>query len=192
MKKLIITIKPQHLCNILNGIKTIEVRKNKILANAAKKLIAENGECHIKCACSKSKEFDLDNDGKKWFCWDKKSHHYPFKNLNVDYYNGSIVCEIIVDSIDEIVMGLCPRTRNMPIEDQENELQTIDFEEKELCAKACLTRYELHDYFNSVFEKSNDWWHEIFGYTLHIKSVIPYEKPQENKRVIQNFAWVEE
>ena len=180
-KTLLITIKPQHLCNILNGIKTIEIRKNKNLANAVKKIMAENGECRIKCVCSKSNEFDLNNDNKKWFCLNKKSYFYSPENLNADYYNGKVVCEIVVDSVDDIVMGFCPRTRNMPIEDQEDELQTIDFEEKELCKKACLTKDELHDYFNSVFEKSNNWWNEIFGYALHIKSVIPYEKPKELK-----------
>lgn len=30
------------------------------------------------------------------------------------------------------------------------------------------------------------------SYALHIKSVIPYRIPQHNKRVIQNFAYVED
>ena len=182
MKKLIITIKPQHLCNILNGIKTIEVRKNKNLANAVKKLIAENGECHIKCACSKSKEFDLDNDGKKWFCWDKKSHHYPFKNLNVDYYNGSIVCEIVIDKVEEIVQTTLDNGVGYDYIYDTDTLLAQNFYKK-----SCLDNWDLLNYFGYKYGNG-----EIVGYAIHIKSVIPYEKPQENKRVIQNYAWVKE
>lgn len=182
MKKLIITIKPQHLCNILNGIKTIEVRKNKNLANTVKKLIAENGKCHIKCACSKSNKFDLDNDGKKWFCWDKKSHHYPFKNLNVDYYNGKIVCEIVVDMIEEIYfVSHCDG----------NSLETDYMPMSLLLKSSCLTKEELGNYL-CLNKEGIFVWGETYGYALHIKRVIPYEKPQENKRVIQNYAYVEE
>lgn len=177
MKKLIITIKPQHLCNILNGIKTIEARKNKNLANAVKKLIAENGECHIKCACSKSTEFDLDNDGREWFCWDKKSHHYPFKNLH-DYYNGNIVCEIVVDKVEDI-----EKVETAYINGKSyTSYELKHMNEGTLCNRACLKWSELWDYFYNAKTR----------YALHIKSAIPYEKPQENKRVIQNFAWVEE
>jgi len=172
MKKIIITIKPQHLCNELNGIKTIEVRKNENLANAVKKIIGENGECRIKCACSKSNEFDLDNDGKKWFCWDKKSHHYPFKNLDVDYYNGAIVCEIVINKVEEI------KVYNVI---EVNVYKTDEICAMDLCKKSCLTQADFERYLGNKN-----------GYALHIKSVIPYEKPQENKRVIQNYAWVEE
>ena len=35
MKAIAITIKPQHLVNILNGTKTLEIRKNKTPQNYA-------------------------------------------------------------------------------------------------------------------------------------------------------------
>ena len=45
----------------------------------------------IKCLiyCTKSKDYHLDweivNGKQKWFCWDKKSHHYPFKYVKDEY-----------------------------------------------------------------------------------------------------------
>ena len=43
MKAIMISIKPKWCAKIMNGEKTIEVRKNKALANAIQKLIDENG-----------------------------------------------------------------------------------------------------------------------------------------------------
>ena len=68
----------------------------------------------IKCLiyCTKSKDYHLDceivNGKKKWFCWDKKSHHYPFKyvkeELGKDYketFNGHIVAQFDCENIIE-------------------------------------------------------------------------------------------
>ena len=69
----------------------------------------------IKCLiyCTKSKDYHLDceivNGKKKWFCWDKKSHHYPFKyvkeELGDDYketFNGHIVAQFDCEKVQEI------------------------------------------------------------------------------------------
>lgn len=50
------SFKPQPLCDILNGIKTIEIVKNGKFANIVKKEIAKNGECRIECTCDESKD----------------------------------------------------------------------------------------------------------------------------------------
>lgn len=68
----------------------------------------------IKCLiyCTKSKDYHLDceivNGKKKWFCWDKKSHHYPFKyvkeELGDDYketFNGHIVAQFDCEKVEE-------------------------------------------------------------------------------------------
>lgn len=54
MKAIMISIKPEWCAVIMNGIKTIEVRKNKALAKAIQKLIDENGFADIYVYCSKS------------------------------------------------------------------------------------------------------------------------------------------
>lgn len=55
MKAIMISIKPKWCAKIMNGEKTIEVRKNKVLANAIQKLIDENGYADIYVYCSKDK-----------------------------------------------------------------------------------------------------------------------------------------
>lgn len=52
-----ISIKPKWCVKIMNGEKTIEVRKNKALASAIQKLIDENGYADIYVYCSKSNYF---------------------------------------------------------------------------------------------------------------------------------------
>ena len=50
-----ISIKPKWCAKIMNGEKTIEVRKNKALATAIQKLIDENGYAEIYVYCSKDR-----------------------------------------------------------------------------------------------------------------------------------------
>lgn len=54
MKAIMISIKPKWCAKIMNGEKTIEVRKNKALAKAIQKNIDENGYTEIYVYCSKS------------------------------------------------------------------------------------------------------------------------------------------
>lgn len=53
-KAILISIKPKYVAKILNGEKTIEVRKNKALASAIQKLIDENGFVEFYVYCTKS------------------------------------------------------------------------------------------------------------------------------------------
>ena len=54
-KAILICIKPKWCAKILNGEKTIEVRKNKALANAIQKLIDEYGYAEFYVYCTKGK-----------------------------------------------------------------------------------------------------------------------------------------
>ena len=56
MKAIMISIKPIFCAKIMNGDKTIEVRKNKALATAIQKLIDKQGFANIYVYCSKGKE----------------------------------------------------------------------------------------------------------------------------------------
>lgn len=175
-KAILMSIQPKWVAKILNGEKTIEVRKK-----FPKDYV---GWVYIYCTknIGKHGENQLLNffKGNEYFIG-KDIDNYNPNDICYLGQNGKVVAKFWCDDVSNIVMGLCPRTRNMPIEDQENELQTIDFEEKELCAKACLTMWELHDYFNSVFEKSNNWWKETFGYAIHISKLEVFDKPRELK-----------
>lgn len=82
MKAIMISIKPKWCAKIMNGEKTIEVRKNKALATAIQKLINKNGYAEIYVYCSKDRKHKLEycdtNDG----CW--------CANDGGDYYNGKV------------------------------------------------------------------------------------------------------
>lgn len=54
MKAIMISIKPEWCLKIMEGKKTIEVRKNKGLGNTIQKLINENGYVDIYVYCSKT------------------------------------------------------------------------------------------------------------------------------------------
>lgn len=193
MRKLIITAKTQHLCSILNGNKAYEARKNKNLANAVKKIIAENGECRIKCACSNSKPYlnSLEYMGLKWF-WledkdilgvteNSKKATNGFENGLYRRLNGYIVCEIVVDKVEHLEWA-CWSGGSAANPEIGYFLDDGSRLKKEFIAEKCsLSMDEFFDYFECGE-----------GYLFHIKTVIPYEEPQENKRIIQNFAYVEE
>ena len=51
-KGIIITIRPEHYCNILNGIKKGELRVNQSLKNAINYIIERFGDCFIYAYCS--------------------------------------------------------------------------------------------------------------------------------------------
>ena len=69
MKAIMISIKPKWCAKIMNGEKTIEVRKNKALANAIQKLIDENEYADIYVYCTKDKSliYTDGTDGKGEF-----------------------------------------------------------------------------------------------------------------------------
>lgn len=80
----------------------------------------------IKCLiyCTKSKDYHLDceivNGKKKWFCWNKKAHHYPFKyakeELGNDYketFNGHIVAQFDCEKVD--IIEVIERKNDKPV-----------------------------------------------------------------------------
>lgn len=196
-KAILMSIQPQYVAKILNGEKTIEVRKRfpkdyvgwvyiyctKAMPNAHiwTMKVKEKPYKVIFSKTQYQQETDLDEFMNVEFI--EKYPQYAGERIicHPEHINGYVVARFWCNDVSEIVMGICPRTRNMPREDQEDELQTIDFEEKELCEKACLTEEELYNYFNDIFEKSNNWWNETFGYAIHISKLEIFDKPKEIK-----------
>lgn len=93
MKAILISILPQWCEKIASGKKTIEVRKS-----APKEVPFK---AYIYCTKSDRYLLDSDCDGSM-FCWDKKSHHYPFKfeKDHEELFNGRVLGEFICDKID--------------------------------------------------------------------------------------------
>ena len=94
MKMILISIRPEHLVNVLNGDKPFELRS-----------VCPNIElpCIALLYCCKSDRYLLDWDyqnGKKtWFLWDKRKHKYPLKDEQLD--NGKVFAKcVMTDCID--------------------------------------------------------------------------------------------
>lgn len=157
MKAIMISIKPQHLVNILNGKKTIEIRKNKALASAIKNLIQEEGCATIYVYCcygltlSKgTRENELTKDG----------HLIINKPIVL---NGKIVCCFKCYKVEDIKWcNRMDRNVNYYIDNP-----TTD-DEKQLLQKSCLSFAELDDYLKSKN-----------GYAIHISDLKIFDEPKE-------------
>lgn len=119
----------------------------------------------IKCLiyCTKSKDYHLDceivNGKKKWFCWNKKSHHYPFKyvkeELGKDYketFNGHIVAQFDCENIIEF--------------DTNGKRLGYAINLKPIIEKSCLSLEEMKKY---IGDKK--------GYAIHISNLDIFDEP---------------
>lgn len=163
MKAIMISIKPQHLVNILNGKKTIEVRKSKAIASAVKKMMVEQGCAEIYVYCSKNEYLYRTNKG--YIASNKplrvgKGTEYTFAYSD----EGKVVCsfkcykeeEIFDYQIDGWGSGY--------------EYATESMNEQELLGNLCLSYDELEEYLNDD---------GTLGYAIHISDIKIFDTPKE-------------
>lgn len=154
-----ITIKPQHVCNIMNGIKKGEVRKNKALLNAIKKEIAEKGKATIYCICSKS--------GKGLT---KSINGYRLTDIKIArYYNGKVVCKFECEKVEGIDKVETCYLNGKSYTNYETEYMG----ERALCDYTCLRWSELYDYFYNAKKR----------YLIHISNLKVFDKAKELKEL---------
>lgn len=182
MKAIMISIKPKWCAKIMNGEKTIEVRKNKALASAIQKLIDENGYADIYVCCSKGK-YEM---GK--FNSDKKYHEIRddcsyaggwLRGLPDETVNGKVVFKFRCYNVEEISLN-----RNHFVNEQ---YSTDELDYEELLETSCLSYAELDNYLQC----------EI-GYAIHISDLEIFDRPKElneykkyyrSKGYPQNQSW---
>lgn len=119
MKSIIISIKPEWVAKILNGEKTIEIRKTAPKCDLPIELYIY---------CTKSKDFLLDRD-QNFFVWDKHEHHYLYEyeeEPKKHYFQGKIVAKFTL-----------------------REVEIFDDFDEELCNRACLDRGQILDYLGT-------------------------------------------
>lgn len=158
---LLYSISPQHMLNILNGNKTIEVRKRDLPQWAKDKLA--RGEKVIGYGyCTKS----LPN-----LFYNPEYHNYVFVDGKVDelsyiyrkdlpHLNGRVVVKFRIVGSDEIRLH-----KHWNSEDDYDEyLQTYKLSNDELCDKTCLSNEQLEDYLT-----------EALGYAHHLSDITPVE-----------------
>lgn len=157
MKAILMSIKPKWVAKILNGEKTIEIRKNKALASAIQKLINENGYADIYVYCSKDDDLGCIKKTSK----DKYVCGKEFDINDFDYlasgYNGK----------GKVVFKFCCyKVEEIPI------WKSYWYANK----KTCLSEEEIKKYLDVYFELDVC---RIVGYAIHINDLEIFDRPKE-------------
>lgn len=161
-KELLISIKPEHLANILNGKKTLELRKT----------VPKDYKGWVNIYCTKSSGGRTDMKRPYLF---RSSHDNEFlKDCGADIYlisnlkpirnilNGKVVARFWFDEYEEITLQ--PISKNSKV----HVYQSEKISNYDLMLKTCLQEHEMVNYL----EAEN-------GYIWHIKQLEIFDKPKE-------------
>ena len=148
MSAIILACSPAECEKIANGDMSILVRK--VVPNES------NLPIKVYIYCTKSDKYLLDSDcDGSMFCWDKKSHHYPFKyeKDHEELFNGKVIGSFVCDKVDKYTFS-----------HYEAEYRVTHVEQKAMC----LNQPELIRYGKGKM---------LYG--LHIAALKIYDKPKE-------------
>lgn len=155
MKAILISIRPQHTCNILNGIKWWEIRKK-----FPKDYV---GWVYIYVTKDKNllrKVVEYDESSMNWY-----QPHYEIindKNCNFDILNGKVVARFWCDKVEEILFE-----SYLP-DDWDYDYETEELGNQKLYNNSCLSKKELNLYL--LGEN---------GYAIHITKLEIFDEPKE-------------
>ena len=158
MKAILISIRPNWVAKILNGEKTIEIRKTMPKCDFPI-------DVYIYCTI----------DNKNGLHWN--THKWVTINNNTDVlkeicFNGKVVAKFTLNKVEKISL---PYTKFGKLEwvgcEEERTLQTTSLDEKDLLRLSCLTESEIYKYLN--FNK------KPCGYAWHIDNLEIFDKPKE-------------
>lgn len=164
MKAILLSIRPEWLVKILNGEKTIEVRKNKAIANAIKELIKQYGKALIYMYCSKEHSgwcmVGINGHKSYYEKYSKKSVYSPNTH---EIGNGKVVARFWCDNVDRI----WKTTTSVWL--YETEMSNKLYE------KSCLSDIELDRYF----KPKALGFRYTYGHAIHISKLEIFDKPKE-------------
>ena len=156
MKAILISIKPKYVADILNGRKTIEIRKTMPKCELPI-------DVYIYCTKEKNKDdmcfYQSDMFGCEWY---GKLVHKVYTPDQHNPINGKVVAKFTLNKVEEIKSNLAMR------------FFTESFNEKELLDKSCLTADELFWYLAPQELKI-----KCCGYAWHIDNLVIFNKPKE-------------
>ena len=152
MKSILISIKPKYVAEILNGNKTIEIRKTMPKCDLPI-------DVYIYC----TKEEYLYRTNKGYFSFNKplqvgKGTKHPFVYSD----ESKVVAKFTLNKVEEIKSNLAMR------------FFTDSFNEKELLDKSCLSGDELFWYLAPQELKVKSC-----GYAWHISNLLIFDEPKE-------------
>lgn len=93
MKAILLSIRPEHLVNILNGKKTVEIRKSKLPLNVPVYLYCTKGKPQLGCHTVYKSNIRSNENGIRVFT---KLGTLSKK----DYFNGKVVAKCIFSEVD--------------------------------------------------------------------------------------------
>ena len=148
-RAILISIKPRHDKNILNGIKTLEIRKK-----FPKDYV---GWVYIYCTKSGDKLYAYGLDDEK------KSYNI---GCGTDLLNGKVVARFWCDKVEEIKYHF-------------GYYDMGEWTESYILENACLTAEELDNYLQASKEYDEKKISKVYGYAIHINDLEIFDKPKE-------------
>jgi len=176
MKHIMISVRPEWVCKILNREKTLEIR------NSVPKEVLNGEECLAEIYCTK---------GGKHLAYDEFSEiiDMPKYTLLSKRYtpclNGKVVARFTLKKVDKI--EICD-----PYVFRNGEQEDWWYFEK----NACLTCEQMMEYIG--YGEDHDGWDKKYdtGYAWHTDNLIIYDKPKSLeefgvKRPFQSWGYIE-
>ena len=165
-KSILMSIKPEWVCKILNGEKTIEIRKK----------FPKDYVGWVYLYCTKGKPYLYDF---RKLCAEFRTEKVKQKYFDNLILNGKVVARFWCDKVEEIeCVSVGDSDYGSLFADTEYQTETLS--EKELTQKSCLIPDEIFEYFDEDFDK--------IGYAIHISKLDVFEKPKELKE-FRPYQW---
>ena len=164
-KSILLSIKPEWVAKILNGEKTIEVRKK-----FPKDFV---GWVYIYCSKNKTGKNNGNHIGR---C-------YPIETaLKTISGKGKVVARFWCDKVETISLPYTYfRTNKWVGCENERTLQTKTLDEPDLLKKSCISEQEIYKYLN--FKKSP----RECGYAIHISKLEIFDKPKKLIDLVKSY-----
>lgn len=176
MKHIVVSIKPQYVAKILNGEKTLEVRKS------APKEVLKGEECLVEIYCTKGKTLYKTAESNEYLEY-ASFEHWSNDDIKI---NGTVVANFTLNRVNQYGYVYSPAMFVSEYRKIENDNFTSEkFDYK----SSCLSSEELLNYTND--EKLLP--RPFFGW--HIDDLEIYDKPKQLeefrlKRAPQSWCYI--
>lgn len=151
-KSILMSIQPQYVAKILNGEKTIEIRKK----------FPKDYVGWVYLYCTKGKEYLF----KDTYVMSGKEGYFLTKCGDVNFLNSKVVARFWCDKVEEI--NSYKHWNSDCDYDIHFETETLYYDK--LLEKSCLNNQQLEDYL------------EFNGYAIHISKLEVFDKPKDIKK----------
>ena len=176
MKSILLSIKPKYVADIMNGEKTIEIRKTMPKCELP---------IDVYIYCTNGREVAIPSKSHSIYRYVKQFSWFQRK--------GCVAAKFTLSKIESIYLSPAEfGIANREFYVKQRELRTATMDGDGLLQKSCLTEDALHNYLN--FDRNG-----TFGYAWHISDLVIFEHDKLMKlsdfgvkREPQSWQYVEE